>query len=73
MFPSVKENDRVLSGAIKSAYPLSINLADVGNPLGQGIARHLVSKLISELSGFSNGSLDGGSSIGDGSGHDTAH
>lgn len=45
------------------AYPLSVDLADVGDALCEGIAGHLVSVLVSEFGGFTNGSLDGGSGI----------
>lgn len=52
------------------AYPLGVDLADVGDSLCQGIARHLIAILVSEFCGLALGSLRKGSRVGDGAGHD---
>jgi hypothetical protein len=55
------------------AYPLGVHLADVGQPLGQGITRHLVAVLVPELSCLGLRTLGEGAGVGDGSGNDAAN
>jgi hypothetical protein len=54
-----------------AAYALCVDLADVGYPLGQDIAGHLVAKLVAELGSFTAGSAHGCPCICNGPGHDT--
>lgn len=56
-----------------STYSLRVDLADVGETLGQGIGGHLVAVLVSELGSFTLCSLRKGSSVGDGSSNNAAN
>ena len=47
-------------------------MADVGQPLGQGVAWHLVTEFVLEIRGFRLGALREGARIGDGACHDAA-
>lgn len=53
-------------------YPLGVDLADVGQPLGHDVAGHLVAVLVPELSSLRLRALGEGTSVGDGSGDDAA-
>lgn len=50
---------------------MCVNLIDVGQSLGEGIAGHLVSVFVSELGGLTTRSVDTGSGIGDRPRHHT--
>ena len=52
---------------------LGVDLADVGQSLGQDVAGHLVSILIPELGSLSLGALRKSSSIGDRTGHNATN
>ena len=45
-------------------YPLSVDLADIGYPLCQHVARHFVAILVAELGSLTPRSAHGGSRIG---------
>jgi hypothetical protein len=47
------------------AYPLSVDLADVGYSLSQNVARHLIAVLVPELSSFRSSTVDGCPGVGD--------
>src|SRR3569833_2107105 len=53
-----------------SSYSLGVDLADIGQSLGQGIARHLVTILVSELGRVALRPLSESSGIGYGPRHD---
>lgn len=51
-------------------YPLGVHLADVRQSLGQGVAWHLISILVAEISRLTLGSLGECTGICDGPSHD---
>jgi hypothetical protein len=63
MYSSVSR--QLYNGVMLPTYPLGIHLTDIREPLCQGIARHLVTKLVFEIGGFGLGSLRKGPGIGD--------
>ena len=56
----------------RQPYSLGVDLADVGQSLGQDVAGHLVAELVAELSSFALSTLGKGASIRDGARHDAA-
>lgn len=54
------------------AHPLCVDLVDVGKSLGENVARHLVAVLVSEFGRFAASTVNAGSGIGYGAGHDAA-
>ena len=52
---------------------LGVDLADVGQSLGQDVARHLVSIFVPELGSLSLSALRISPSVGDGTGHNAAN
>lgn len=53
-----------------ASYALGVDLGDVGQSLGEDVARHLVSILVSELGSLALSPLGKCPGICDGSGHD---
>lgn len=70
--PTFSRHLRVLPRHV-FAHPLCVDLANVGQPLGQNIAGHFIAVLVPEFSGLGLGTLCEGASIGDGAGHYAAH
>lgn len=58
---------------ISSAYPLSVDLVDVGYPLCKDVTGHLVAVLVAEFGSFALGPLDAGAGVRDRSGHDASN
>lgn len=54
------------------AYPLGVNLANVGQAFCQDVTGHLVAKLVLEFGSLALGALSEGASVRDGPCHDTA-
>lgn len=58
---------------IDDTHSLGVNLANVGQSLGEDVGRHLVSKLVAELGSLALGSLGKRSGIGNGASDYATH
>jgi len=72
MYAFTESESQLRQYVYQRTHPLRVDLADVGQALGQDVGGHLIAKLVPELGGLALGSLRERPSIGNGACDDAA-